>query len=263
VNILVTDLDGTLIPLDGNARNVDDLKLLKQKFAAHGVELVFATGRHLASVEQIIEQQQLPMPSFMIADVGTSIYQRRKNGYELLTGYAEHLMLLVKGISVGALRQQLADISELTAQEDEKQGLYKLSFYVHQSKIKDSLKQIGTKLTEHGSPYQWIDSIDPFNGDGLIDLVPTGVSKVFAIEWLASYLGWSRTQITYAGDSGNDLAPMKIGYRTIVVGNASSAVRDTVTEHFTTNKWDKRLCLANGHATSGVLEGCYRFGLIE
>lgn len=75
------------------------------------------------------------MQSFIIADVGPDIYQRRNNGYEIVTGYLAHLKLLVNGISVFALMQQLAVTFNLTAQEHEKQGFDKLCFYAHQSKV--------------------------------------------------------------------------------------------------------------------------------
>ena len=45
--VLATDLDGTLIPLEGDARNVEDLETLAERFERSGWSLVFATGRPL------------------------------------------------------------------------------------------------------------------------------------------------------------------------------------------------------------------------
>ena len=52
------------------------------------------------------------------------------------------------------------------------------------------------------------------------------------------------------------------GYRTIVVANADRSLAEQVAAKHREAGWQNRLCLAQGRATSGVLEGCRSFGLL-
>ena len=58
--VLATDLDGTFIPLDGDAQNRSDLRTLTEHLAHHDITLTYVTGRHFESVASAIEQFQLP-----------------------------------------------------------------------------------------------------------------------------------------------------------------------------------------------------------
>lgn len=122
---------------------------------------------------------------------------------------------------------------------------------------------IGKLLDEWSAPYSLIHSIDPFNGDGLIDLLPRGVSKAFALSWWSRHVGISHEAVVYAGDSGNDLAAFTAGYRTIVVGNAARSLCKQVRDSHEQAGWRDLLFVAQAHATSGVLAGCKMFGLID
>ena len=79
-HILASDLDGTLIPLEGEPENQADLQRLAEQLDRHGVTLVYSTGRHFASAAQAIDQFQLPQPDWLICDVGTSIFRRDDGG---------------------------------------------------------------------------------------------------------------------------------------------------------------------------------------
>ena len=104
-----------------------------------------------------------------------------------------------------------------------------------------------------------ICSTDPFNGDGLIDILPAGVSKAFALNWLLKQENAASSEAVFAGDSGNDYAAMIGGFNTIVVGNASEDLRLKVTDFFEQQKCDVDLYCARSKATSAVLEGVEHF----
>ena len=89
------------------------------------------------------------------------------------------------------------------------------------------------------------------------------MSKAHALEWWVQYVRLNREAIVFAGDSGNDLAALVAGYRTIVVGNADRQLARQVHDAHHEAGWNNRLCLARGRATSGVLEGCRWFELVE
>ena len=78
--VLATDLDGTLIPLEENRQNQDDLQILATQLVQREVTLLFVTGRHLDSVLEAINEFRLPQPEWIICDVGTSLFQTRASG---------------------------------------------------------------------------------------------------------------------------------------------------------------------------------------
>jgi len=109
------------------------------------------------------------------------------------------------------------------------------------------------------APWSLISSIDPFTGDGLIDVLPKGVSKASAIEWWASQQGLSQDEIVFAGDSGNDAAALSAGYLVVTVGNArESVVNETCQAHIASG-WTDRHHHSERPATSGVLDGLTQF----
>lgn len=257
--ILATDLDGTLIPLAGNEQNRCDLRTLAEELQEHGIPLVFVTGRHFESVLDAIEQSSLPTPQWIICDVGTSIFQNCDDEYRLVDHYRAHQDQIVAAMPIGELQNRLAAIVGLRLQEPVKQGRFKLSYYVDADEIDRLTKFVQEVLDETESPYSIIHSVDPFNGDGLIDLLPARVSKSYAIAWWLSHLGLDPEAIVFAGDSGNDFAALTAGYRAIVVGNADRTLAQQVVQAHQHAGWTNRLYVARNPATSGVLQGCRWF----
>jgi len=261
--VLATDLDGTLIPLKDNAENTADLVRLEDAVRANQVTLTFVTGRHLESVQDAITRYALPTPDWVICDVGTSIYQRGEDGsFAIAQPYVDHLQGIVGEVSTARLREEFAALDSIRLQEEEKQGPFKLSFYCDAKQLHPVHSAVLNQLTHRQLPYSLISSVDPFTGDGLIDLLPTDVSKAYALQWWTEHAGMDNKQLVFSGDSGNDLAAMTTGYRTIVVGNASPELMETVHQHYETRRQVDRLYIAEKHATSGVLAGCRHFGLI-
>ncbi len=261
-HVLATDLDGTLIPLDGDPQNESDLRTLATQLEHNGVTLIFITGRHFEYAAQAIAEFQLPQPDWLICDVGTSIFQRRASGeFRPVEAYQQHQDRIIASLPILALRQQLEPIEGLRLQEPEKQGRFKLSFYADAAQLQDLAGRIQEELDQTSAPYSIIHSVDPFNGDGLIDLLPATVSKAHALAWWVQEAQLSPDAIVFAGDSGNDLAALTAGYRAIVVGNADRAIAQRALDAHRESGWKDRLYLARSKATSGVLEGCRWFGL--
>lgn len=256
--VLATDLDGTLIPLEDHDQNRRDLAVLVDRLQDDDVALVFVTGRHYQSVIDAIEQFQLPMPGWIICDVGTSIYQFTDNGFQLAEPYQLHQEEIVAAMPIDLLRENIAAVRGLRLQEPVKQGRFKLSFYADAADLDLLVAKVQNRLHATAAPYSIIHSIDPFNGDGLIDLLPTAVSKAHAIAWWAKHLGLSDDAIVFAGDSGNDLAALTAGYRAIIVGNADQELVQRASQAHRNANHIERLFVASQPATSGVLEGwCY------
>lgn len=260
--VLATDLDGTLIPLDGNDANRRDLQVLAGQLTEQDVTLTFVTGRHLAIVETAIDLYHLPRPKWIICDVGSTIYRDSPQGWQEIADYRDHLASLCAPLPLAELHRHLSGLDSLTLQEEEKQRPFKLSFYVEASSLDASTAQVVNWIIENDAPWSHIASIDPFTGNGLIDLLPRGVSKAFALEWWREHCGFATSEIVFAGDSGNDLAALIAGYRSIIVVNADRQLAAEVELHHKQQSWTDRLFLATEPATSGVLQGTRAFGLL-
>lgn len=278
--VLATDLDGTLIPLDGNAQNKDDLRKVGEHLAQAKMELLFVTGRHLASILAVMERADLPQPAWIVGDVGTSIYRyvasasalaessarpsqqtptASASNYRLVDEYAEHLQSIVGDFGVTELADQLRPIDGLRPQEEEKQSRFKLSYYVEHDVIAEVVRRVAEHLDEASAPYTMVASRDPFTGDRLVDLLPKRVTKAYAINWWAAQNSIDRCAILYAGDSGNDSAVFAAGYRSIIVANADAAVLAAAQAAHAQSGWRDRIFAAPAPATSGVLAGLQHY----
>lgn len=259
---LATDLDGTLIPLDGNQDNLQDLKHLKDLAAQSAFDLMFVTGRHFELVADAMEAHGLPLPGWIICDVGTTLlHWSEEEEFRRVDEYRAELSSIVEPFPLEQMRDSLQDFPELRLQEPEKQGEFKLSYYCDASDLKQTTAQIRDRIRQNDAPYSLISSTDPFENVGLLDLLPEQVSKAYALDWWVTFTNHDREQVIFAGDSGNDTAALTSGYRAIVVGNANESVKAEVRAVHEQQGTLDRLYLAKNMATSGVLEGCRHFGL--
>lgn len=258
---LFTDLDGTLIPLDGNQRNVQDLQTLKRVLNERNIGLVFVTGRHFQSACQALKEYSLPAPQWIICDVGTTIVdasemEKSPNRDYANLDYVDELAAKTSGWDSQRLQLELRLPSDLRLQESKKQGDFKISFYADATRLSDLTKRCQQQLDISKAPYGIVSSVDPFTGDGLIDFLPTGVDKAFAARWLARRLGLDyEGKVIYAGDSGNDLAALTSGCRSILVGNADQAIAKQIQSL----PISQQVFFSDEEATSGVLQGIRRF----
>jgi len=261
--VLATDLDGTFIPLDDAKEQHDALAEFHAAVDSGGLGLVYVTGRHTESVLRVVEEQSLPRPNWIICDVGTTILANSPSGFQLVCGYRDFVAQRVDGQLASAMGEIITPNEDLVLQEKEKQGLFKLSFYCCQSQVEEHAERLDRQLANLALPYRATYSIDPFNGDGLIDLLPQGIDKAGALRWWmqSNSLRWDH--VVFAGDSGNDFAALTSGLRAILVGNAAPELRDRVRKHHHLSATLDRLYLARNRATAGVLEGCRWFQLIQ
>lgn len=260
-SLLASDLDGTLIPLNGNEASKDALLQLDALLQAGSIPLAFVTGRHFDSIRRAMADYSLPRPDWIISDVGTTVYRREGDDFHESDAYKARLSAVTGGVSGSKLMPYFESIPGLRLQEDPKQGAFKLSYYVDANEAEALGSTLASRLRSEDLPYHTVVSIDPFNGDGLIDLLPLGVSKAFALEWLGEALGLQKESIVFAGDSGNDYAALVAGFCAILVGNASADVRERVRGAHREAGLEGCLYCASGQSTCGVLEGARHYGL--
>jgi sucrose-6F-phosphate phosphohydrolase len=261
-SVLATDLDGTLIPLPETPNNISDLKLLKKALAEARIKLVFATGRHFESAMEAIEQYELPTPEWIVCDVGSAIYKRRGDSFEVFTAYETHLENSSGSIDRQTVEDTLFTIEGLELQPPDHQQRFKISYQTTADEVNQIVDQANGRLEQAGLPYHCVGSLDPFMNCGLLDVMPRDVSKAYALLWLSTHADFRPDEVIYAGDSGNDYAALISGFRAIIVANGSDGLEAKVRASLKDRDLENRLYVAKGSASSGVLEGCQHFGLL-
>ena len=265
--LICTDLDRTLLP-NGNQPESPDARRRFACFAAREeVRLAYVTGRHLALVEKAIANYVLPRPDFVIADVGTSLYESADDSWRRRADWDEQFASEWGGMDHTAIRLLFADMIELQLQGAAKQSRYKLSFYVPLYTDKHTLlPAMQQRLERHQVRASLIWSIDDPAGIALLDVVPESATKFHAIKYLMHREGFTPENTVFAGDSGNDLPVLSSPLLTILVANATEDVREEALQLSAYHGTSDSLYLArgdfmgmNGNYSAGILEGVAHF----
>ncbi|MFJ9413090.1 trehalose-6-phosphate synthase [Streptomyces sp. NPDC101227] len=208
VRVLVTDLDGTLL---GGDRG--DRRRLREALDRHPeITLVFATGRGLSSVEEILACDPLvPRPRWIIGDVGASVIDATD---------MSRLDVLQNQLRSGwpgqeGVRTALARFPELVHQDGVAQD-GRCSFYLDPELLSP---EITTAVDELGCGWT-------YSAGRYFDVLPSSASKGNALSLLAGKLQWPMASILVAGDSLNDLSLFELGAHGVIVGNAEPALRE-------------------------------------
>jgi sucrose-6-phosphatase len=256
--LLCTDIDRTLIP-NGSQPESPAAKALFRRLVGHReVTLAFVTGRHRALIEQAISEFELPQPNFVIADVGTTIYQIDSSGWKQSDEWDTQIAPDWHGLTHDSLYRLLSVFPGLKLQEEEKQNRHKLSFYVPiETNASEMIGEIDKRLKYGNIRANLIWSVDEMAGVGLLDVLPLSANKLHAIRFLMKQQGFLDSNTVFAGDSGNDLDVLMSGIPAVLVANA-----DTGVKRMTTNADKDTFYVAkggylgmNGNYSAGILEG--------
>jgi HAD superfamily hydrolase (TIGR01484 family) len=229
--------------------------------------LAYVSGRHRELIEQAIEEYALPQPDFVVADVGSTVYQVGQGGWRRRDEWDEQIAPDWCNLSREGLAQLLQVFGDLRLQEPAKQSRHKLSFYVDLSADSAALhEQMRGLLAEHGIKANLIWSIDEAAHVGLLDVLPASANKLHAIEFLMRQQGYGRLDTVFAGDSGNDLDVLQSDVPAVLVANASPELKQQVAHLHKAS-----LCTArggflgmNGNYSAGIIEGAaYHWPEIE
>ncbi|MFG2223589.1 HAD-IIB family hydrolase [Streptomyces sp. NPDC048644] len=208
--VLVTDLDGTL--LGGTAA---DRRRLREALERHPeITLVFATGRGLPSVQQLLADDPLvPAPRWIISDVGASVVDATD------LAHVDALESRLRNGWPGAarVRAALARFPGLVHQSEVVQS-GRCSFYL---RPQDLTRDLTDAVTELGCAWG-------YSADRYFDVLPPAADKGNAVRLLADALRWPMASILVAGDSLNDLSLFGIGAHGVVMGNAEPALEAQV-----------------------------------
>jgi sucrose-6-phosphatase len=266
--LICTDLDRTLIPNGPQPESPQARAIFKQLVERPEITLAYVSGRDRRLVENAISEWDLPLPQYVIGDVGTTIYQLDKEQqWHQLPQWQQQISVDWHGHSHDELAKLLLDMEELSMQEDEKQNQYKLSYYLPLDTDTEALiGRLRYRLDESGVSANIIHSIDEINNVGLLDILPSGANKLRAIETLMALSGFQLQQTVFCGDSGNDLEVLVSPIPSVLVANCMSSVLDTAQQSVTVNGNEDRLYVAqgdfmglNGNYSAGMLEGIVHY----
>lgn len=261
--LLATDLDRTLIPNGSQPESPSARQRFHRLAARPEVRLAYVTGRHLESVEAAIAEYDLPRPDFVIADVGTSLYEIDANDWRQMQDWQQAIATDWGGRSHAELAMSVGEIPGLHLQDAVRQGACKLSYCAPPlDEPAELLNGIRQRLEASGARINLVWSIDETSATGLLDVLPASASKLHALEFLRARLGISLNRTVFAGDSGNDMQALVSRIPSVLVANAQESVRAEAVAHADLEK----LYLArggllgmNGNYSAGILEGVVHF----
>ena len=233
--VLATDLDGTLLAGSLHAR-----RRVRELFAAQdsGARLVFVTGRGLESILPLLSDPTIPVPDYIIADVGATIVH---GDLRPVGNLQDEVAARWPGSQ--AVLKALAGFPHLRRQSVPQER--RCSFLVEEGELTPALRAavdaLGCDLLLSAGCY--------------LDVLPRGVGKGPAILRLAAAVGLDPSIIVVAGDTLNDLSMFETGLHGVVVGQAEPALVDAVRKR-------PLVHVASGAGCDGILEGLARHGAL-
>ncbi len=272
IKLLATDLDRTLLP-NGDFPYDDSMPILKNILSGNkNIKLAFVSGRNLALVENAIKKYDTPIPDFVISDVGTTIYKNKKGEFVREESWDDLIEKNTENWNIELFKKSLILEEGLRLQEEEKQSVFKLSYYIDNLSLSDSIVKKAREIINNSCNCKdalIVYSVDETIGQGLLDVLPKTATKQGAIEYLRNILDINMDDVLYCGDSGNDILPLTQGYNAVMVRNTISEVKEEVKIISKEKNISDKIYIAkgyknlNGYYTSGVIEGLVKFGFVK
>jgi len=236
--LLVCDIDNTLIGCGDGVRSFTEWHRRQA-----GLTFGIATGRSFHSAIAVLEQEHAPLPEVMITSVGSEIHYRTPDGTAYVADRAWQA-IAAAGWQRDAVLDALAGEGRIRLQALLEQRRFKVSYLTDggadlAGRIEDRLAAAGLRCTVIHSHGRYLD------------VLPHGVSKGSAVEYVRRRLGLAKGQVFVAGDSGNDVEMLRLMPQAIIVGNFSDGLASLpVLAHG---------YVARGSYARGVIEGVDHF----
>jgi sucrose-phosphate synthase len=207
--LIATDLDGTFVgDPEATIRLTDKIKQEQDRCS-----IAFVTGRHKELTFELINEQKLLLPDYLIASVGTEIYVAPD--YDLDPDWRKELQ---PNWNRDEVEQLLSDIPELTPQA--LQFEFKQSYYLTEN-AQDVIGEMERRLAGAGISHKII-----YSSDRDLDVLAGKGGKGSVLRFLQRKLGLREDQILVCGDSGNDLEMLVEGFLGVAVGNAKRELKE-------------------------------------
>ncbi len=202
--LIATDLDGTFLAGDAEAR-----QRLYQLISGHPeITLVFVTGRGLEAVLPILSDPTIPIPDYIISDVGATVVEGR-------SCQAVHpLQSAIEANWPGelAVMEAMSGFGRLQRQEVPQQR--RCSFFCEGDAVTEEILAAARTLG--------CDVL--YSADRYLDILPGGVNKGSTLRALVAHLGIDPERVLVAGDTLNDLSMYEQGFMGVCVGESEPAL---------------------------------------
>jgi sucrose-6-phosphatase len=261
--LICTDLDRTLLPNGSQPESPEARATFTRLVARPEVTLAYVSGRHRELVEDAIREYGLPLPNWVIGDVGTTLYRVRTGEWLHWSEWEQEIATDWQGLTANDLRPLFTDLPSLRLQEESKQNRYKLSYYLPLQIDIDALqREMSRRLNALNVAASLIYSVDEAASKGLLDVLPARATKLHAVEFLMQHQGFDYTNTVFAGDSGNDLPVLASEIQSVLVANAGCEVVEQTKTQALQQGTMAAFYLAqggflgmNGNYSAGILEG--------
>lgn len=240
--LLVTDLDHTLVGDDVATQVLNQrLEAERDRFC-----FVYATGRSYASTRNLMKEKQLLEPDYLIAGVGSEVYQ----GHCLDSTWAELMSANWNRSAIAALAEEF---SALKPQSDGEQNPWKISYFLQPELAAEVISKLEKEIAKAGFFAQII-----YSSDRDLDILPKRGNKGKAVTYLQKRLNIQSEAAVVCGDSGNDISLFEQEACGVIVGNAQPELLKWYRESGKNNHY-----LARASHAWGMLEGIKYFWGIE
>lgn len=238
--LLITDIDNTLLG------DPEGLRELIERIQSAPLKLGFgiATGRHIDSARQVLEEWKVPRPDLFITSVGAEIHFGE--GFAPDEDWVRHIDYKWQP---DRLREFMERFSGVALQPESNQRRHKISYFLDAS-VAPSQRELIKQLRKEQLFAKIILSHGQF-----LDLLPIRASKGLAAWYLANKWGLPLNHVLVSGDSGNDEEMIKSNVLAVVVGNYS--------EELASLRGLPGIYFAEGHYARGILEGIDHYRFLE
>jgi len=268
MKILATDLDRTLLPNGKWEGDQGAIELFNELTEEHGVLVVYVTGRNLKLTEDAIREYGVRHPHVLIGDVGTTIRKYEQGNWRFDEGWVTHVKCTSLRWDAARIREAMSGVDGIREQEGEHLNQFKQSYYVQHDRSDEILEKINGQVKGKFDEVI-VYSFDSVDNKGLLDFLPDSATKQTAVEYIAEEFGVEKGQVVFCGDSGNDIFPLTVGFRGVLVRNADEQLVRNVKAAMEKNT-DLKAYFAqgnfkglSGYYTSGVIEGAYHYGIFD
>lgn len=241
--IVASDLDGTLLQADHTLSPFakDTLKLISQ----HGVNFIFATGRHHVDVGQI--RDGLGINSYMITSNGARVHNSKGElifSHNLDQNIAYELYNIVDDnpdIETHVYRNDdwltNRDSEDLKNFHQESDFNYQL--FEAKSLATDNVCKVFFTCTDHDKLLNLEEKINArfgnlvnatFSLDYCLEVMGAGVSKGRALQDVSNILGYSLQDCITFGDGMNDAEMLSMAGKGCIMQNASQRLKQKLPE---------------------------------
>ena len=278
VRLVAIDMDGTLLPTFGQVvspRNAQALKAMQEA----GVTVAIATGRRAGYTAPLLEPIGLRADTPLITSNGAvtrTLAGETMDRCHMEARVARGLCTVLRPFGALVYTFDKTGRGEL-AIEDLEQTHERLAMWVEanrdaievvkplelalgdgidpiQGMVAGSmhrmkLAEAALKASEWSSECEFIRTEYPARDLSIVDLLPPGISKGWALRRLAARIGVDRKEVMAIGDNWNDLDMLEWAGQAVVMANASEELRT----HAKTRGW-KQAPLNNDDGVAVVLE---------